>query len=52
MATSKLSTSTSSGTDEENKINYETNLSVEDTDIEIHTDTSNWSAVDKKSYKT
>ena len=48
MATSKLSTSTSSGTDEENKINYDQNLSPEDTDIEIYTDTSNWSAVDKK----
>ena len=38
--TSKLSASTSSGTDEEYKINYETDLSAEDTDDEIHTDTS------------
>ena len=48
LTTSKLSASSSSETDEENKINYETDLSSEDTDIEIHTDTSNWSAVEKK----
>ena len=46
--TSKLSTSTSSGTDDESKIDYETDLSTEDTDIEIKTDTSTWSTVDKK----
>ena len=46
--TSKLSASTSSGTDEENKINYETDLTAEDTDDEIHTDTSTWSAADRK----
>ena len=46
--TSKLLPSTTSGTDEENKINYETNLSAEDTDIEINTDTSAWSTADKK----
>ena len=46
--TSKQSVSTSSGTDEENKINYKINLSAEDTDIEINTDTSTWSAADKK----
>ena len=45
---SKLSASTSSGTDEENKINYESNLSAEDTDDEIHTDTSTWSTADWK----
>ena len=38
--TSKLSASTSSGTDDENKIKYETDLSTEDTDIKINTDTS------------
>ena len=32
--------STSCGTDEENKVDYETDLSTEDTDIEINTDTS------------
>ena len=46
--TSILSPSTSSGTDEENKINYETDLSAEDTDIKISMDTSTWSAADKK----
>ena len=46
--TSKLSVSTSSEMDEENKINYETDLSAEATDIKIHTDTSTLSAVDKK----
>ena len=46
--TSKLSPSTSSGTDEEYNISYETNLSAEDTDIKINTDTSTWSAADKK----
>ena len=38
--TSTLAVSTSSGTDEENKINYETNHSAVDTDIKIHIDTS------------
>ena len=38
----------SSGTDEEDKIGYETDLSTEDTDIEINTDTSTWSTADKK----
>ena len=46
--TSKLSPSTCSGTDEENRINYEPNLSAEDTDIKINMDTSAWSAADKK----
>ena len=46
--TSKLLPSTSSGTDEENRINYETDLSAEDTDIKINMDTSVWSTADKK----
>ena len=49
--TSKQSTvlaSTSSGMDEENKIDYETDLSTEDTDIKINADTSTWSTADKK----
>ena len=46
--TSKVSPSTSSGTDEENKISYETDLSAEDTDIMIIMDTSAWSIADKK----
>ena len=40
--------STSSGTDEENKIDYETDLSTEDTDLEINMDTSTRSTADKK----
>ena len=46
--TSRLSASTSSETDEENRISYETNLRAEDTNMEIHTDTNTWSPVDKK----
>ena len=34
--------------DEEDKIGYETDLKVENMDIEINTDTSNWSAANKK----
>ena len=37
-----------SGTDAENKIDYETDLSAEDTDIEINMDTSTWSTADRK----
>ena len=40
--------SPSSSTDEEDKIGYETDLSAEDMDIEINTDTSTWSTADKK----
>ena len=43
-ATSKLSASTY----EENRVGYETNLSAENTDGEIHTDTNTWSTADKK----
>ena len=46
--TSKLPSSTSSGTDEENRINYETNLSAEYTDIKINMDTSAWFTADKE----
>ena len=46
--TSKLLPSTSSGTDEENRINYETHLSAKDTYIKINMNTSAWSAADKK----
>ena len=48
LTTSKQSASTSFGTDEENMITYETDLSAKDTDIEINTDTCTWSAADKK----
>ena len=40
--------SISSGTNEEKQIEYETDLSTKDTDIEINTDTSTWSTADKK----
>ena len=40
--------SISLGTDEEDKIGHETDLSTEDTDIKINTDTSTWSTADKK----
>ena len=46
--TSNLSASTSSGTDEENKIGYETDLSAENTDDKIHTDTSAWYTADRR----
>ena len=42
--------SISSGTDEENKIYDETDLSAKDTDIKINTDTSTWSTADRKNY--
>ena len=38
--------SPSSRTDEEDNIGYETDLSTEDTDLEINTDTSAWSTAD------
>ena len=46
--TSKLLPSSSFGTDEENRICYETDLSAEDTDIKINKDTSAWFAADRK----
>ena len=52
LMTSKLSAFTSSGTDDENKIDYEMDLSTEDTDIKINTDTSTWSTADKKKTTT
>ena len=45
---SKLLPSTSSGTDEKNRINYEINLSAEYTDIEINMYTRAWSVADRK----
>ena len=42
--TSKISAST----DEESRLGYETDLSAENTDDKIHTDTSTWSPADKK----
>ena len=46
--TYKLSASTSSGTDEENRVGYQTDLSAENTNDEIHADTSSWSTADRK----
>ena len=40
--------SPSSRTDEEDEMGYKTDLSTENTDIEINTDTSNWSTTDRK----
>ena len=42
--TSKITTSA----DEENRTDYETDLSAKNTDDEIHVNTSNWSHADKK----
>ena len=42
--TSKISTSA----DKENKTDYKTDLTAENTDDEIHADTSTWSPADKK----
>ena len=42
--TSKITTSTN----EENRTNYETDLSAKNADDEIHADTSNWSPTNKK----
>ena len=44
--------STSFGTDEENKIDYETDLSTKDTDIKVNMDTRTWSTGDKKKTTT
>ena len=48
MATIPTTSKLSSSTDEENRIGYETNLSAENSDDKIHTDTSTWSTADKK----
>ena len=44
LTTSKLSASA----DEENRTNYETDLSAKNTDDKFHADTSTWSTADKK----
>ena len=46
--TPKITTSA----DEENRTDYETDLSAKNTDDEIHADTSNWSLADKKNCST
>ena len=48
MATIPTISQISTSTDEENRTNYETDLSSANTDIEIHADTSTWSPADKK----
>ena len=46
--TSKLSAVTSSESDKENRISHETDLNAENTEDEIHTNTSNWSITNRK----
>ena len=48
MATIPTTSKLSASTDEENRIGYETDLSAENTDDEIHTNTSTWSSADRK----
>ena len=48
MATIPTTSKLLASTDEENRIGYETNLSAENTDDEIHTNTSTWSIADRK----
>ena len=48
MATIPTNSQISMSTDEENRTNYETDLSAKNTDNEIHADTSTWSPADKK----
>ena len=52
MATIPTTSKLSASTDEENRIGYETNLTAENTDDEIHTDTSTWLTVDKLQHMT
>ena len=48
MATIPTTTKITSSADEENRTDYETDLSAENTDDEIHANTNNWSHADKK----
>ena len=48
MATISTTSKITTSTDEENRTDYETDLSVENTDDEIHANTSNWSPTNKK----
>ena len=48
MATIPTTSKISVSAYEENRTDYETELSAENTDDEIHTDTSTWSTADKK----
>ena len=48
MATIPTTSKLSASTDEENRIGYETDLSAENTNDKIHTNTSTWSTADRK----
>ena len=48
MATIPTTSKISISADEENRTDYKTDLSAENTDDEIHSDTSTWSPADKK----
>ena len=48
MATIPTTSKLSASADEENRTGNKTNLSAENTEDEIHTDTSAWSTADKK----
>ena len=48
MATIPTTSKITTCTNEENRTDYETDLSAENTDDEIHADTSTWSPADKK----
>ena len=48
MATIPTTSKLSASTDEDNRIGYETDLSAENTNDEIHTNTSTWSTADRK----
>ena len=48
MATIPTTSEISTSADEENRTDYGTDLSAENTDDEIHVDTNTWSSADKK----
>ena len=48
MATIPTNSKISTSADEENRTDYKTDLSAENTDDEFHVDTSTWSSADKK----
>ena len=48
MATIPTTSKLSASTHEENRMGYETDLSAENTDDEIHTTMSTWSTADRK----
>ena len=48
MATIPTTSTITTFADEENRTNYETDLSAKNTDYEIHADTSTWSPANKK----